>query len=398
MKVLVADDDRAIQARLKSYLHKWGHEVAVCGDGNEAWRLFQEGEHFDFVISDWQMPGMDGPEFIRKIRALNRTKYVYTILLTSKTDMDDVVDGMEAGADDFIRKPFKANELRVRIRAGERILGLEHNLAKQNDLLVTANTKISQANERMKKELQAAADIQKTFLPDSTLEIPGIRTAWKYQPCDELGGDSLSIRKLDEDHYAFCVLDVSGHGVSASLLSVSLCQSLSRESGRGCVVKKGDPPIATPPAEVLTYLNTLYQWNPQRSQYFTILYGLLNIRSSQFTFVSAGHPGPILLCGNGDRILPSTPPAVGFLEETNFIETQIQLAPGDRVFIYSDGVSETLSPEEEELGEQGLLQILQSSRELDLPQAIERVQEELDSWRGHTKVADDVSLLAFEAL
>jgi len=138
MKVLIADDDGVSRRLLQSYLQKWGYEVVVATDGLEAWQLFQQ-EDFPLVITDWMMPGMDGPELIRKIRASEREHYVFTILLTSRSQKEDVVEGMEAGADDFVNKPFDRDELHVRLRAGERILKLERKLEEQNRALREAH-------------------------------------------------------------------------------------------------------------------------------------------------------------------------------------------------------------------------------------------------------------------
>jgi signal transduction histidine kinase len=131
MKVLIAEDDAVSRRLLQSNLERWGHEVVSAENGAEAWRLFQRDE-FPIVISDWMMPAMDGVELIQRIRASERPGYVYAILLTAKSQTEDLVRGMEAGADDFLSKPFDRDELRVRLRAGERIVQLEQHLAEQN--------------------------------------------------------------------------------------------------------------------------------------------------------------------------------------------------------------------------------------------------------------------------
>ncbi len=127
MKVLIADDDLVSRRLLESYLRKWEYEVELASDGVEAWKMFQEVE-FPMVICDWIMPEMDGPDLIRRIRASQRPGYVYTILLTAKSHKGDLVEGMQSGADDFVSKPFDHDELRVRLRAGERIVKLEQSL------------------------------------------------------------------------------------------------------------------------------------------------------------------------------------------------------------------------------------------------------------------------------
>ncbi len=131
MKILIAEDAHVSRRLLERHLQAWGHEVVAAIDGADAWQRFSE-EAFSIVISDWMMPEMDGLELVRHIRASQRPGYVYIILLTAKSQTEDMVEGMEAGADDFIAKPFERDELRVRLRAGERIIQLEQTLAQQN--------------------------------------------------------------------------------------------------------------------------------------------------------------------------------------------------------------------------------------------------------------------------
>jgi signal transduction histidine kinase len=134
MKVLIAEDDRVSRRLLQGLLEKWGYQVVSAPDGAEAWRRFQEDE-FPLVISDWMMSEMDGLELIRRIRASQRPGYVYAILLTSLSQKKDIVQGMMAGADDFVTKPFDLEELRVRLQAGERVIRLERTLTEQNRVL-----------------------------------------------------------------------------------------------------------------------------------------------------------------------------------------------------------------------------------------------------------------------
>jgi signal transduction histidine kinase len=146
MKILIAEDDPVSRRLLQSYLERWGHEVAAAPDGVEAWRLFESGE-FPVIISDWMMPELDGVELIRRVRSCERPGYVYAILLTARAQKEDIVQGMEAGADDFLTKPFDRDELRVRLRAGERILQLEQSLAQQNRALREAQAALVQSEK-----------------------------------------------------------------------------------------------------------------------------------------------------------------------------------------------------------------------------------------------------------
>jgi two-component system, NtrC family, sensor kinase len=157
VKVLIAEDDPVSRRLLQAHLERWGHEVTAAADGGEAWRRFGAGD-YPLVITDWMMPEMDGPELIRRIRACPRPGYVYVILLTALARKEDVVEGMESGANDFVTKPFDREELRVRLRAGERIVELEHSLARQNQALREAQAAVVQ-NEKLASLGRLAAGV-----------------------------------------------------------------------------------------------------------------------------------------------------------------------------------------------------------------------------------------------
>jgi len=128
MRVLIAEDDAVSRRLLEVTLGKWGYEIVVALNGQEAWEIIQRDDAPKLAILDWMMPHLDGVELCRRIRKLENREYSYLILLTAKGRKEDVVEGMDSGADDFITKPFDAGELRVRIRAAERILKLQADL------------------------------------------------------------------------------------------------------------------------------------------------------------------------------------------------------------------------------------------------------------------------------
>ena len=125
MKILIADDNPVFQNVLKSMLQSWGYEVALASDGEEAWSILQQRGGPRLAILDWMMPGLDGVEVCRRVRDNFSINYVYVLILTAKTQGEDLLVAMEAGADDYVTKPFKSQELRARLRAGCRIIELE---------------------------------------------------------------------------------------------------------------------------------------------------------------------------------------------------------------------------------------------------------------------------------
>ena len=302
MRILLAEDERITLRTLQRQLEGWDHSVVAAQDGAEAWEQFQQ-QPFDIVVTDWDMPRMDGRELIRCIRGSDASSYTYLIMLTGRSEKADLVAGMEAGADDFLAKPFDRSELRVRLNAGERIIELEQELAARNQAL-------SKANERMTRDLNAAADMQRDLLPKELPAGLGARFAWHFEPCDELGGDILNVLPLDEHHVAIYLLDVTGHGVPAALLSVTLSQVLTTRDPRSSILTTLDgdagSQVVTPPREVASRLNRRFPMEAQGDRFIND--GLRGARhpkptSSVYQYGSSSpHSGtPRLLSGATER-------------------------------------------------------------------------------------------------
>lgn len=393
MKVLLAEDDVVSAQVLQDFLEKWGHEVIAAEDGAEAWRLFQE-QDIALVITDWIMPNLDGLELVRRIRATPRSGYVYVILLTAKAKKEDTVRGMEAGADDFLVKPFDRDELRARLRAGERVVRLEQDVARRNEDLQAAN-------KRMKRDLEAAARIQQALLPSTLPDCDRVQYAWRFQPCEELAGDIFGVVPLDDRYVALYLLDVSGHGVAAALLSVTVRHVLSPTLTSSSILRQAVPGtshfIPTPPAEVARELNSRFPTDSATGQYFTLLYGVLDLQSFEFRYVCAGHPGPVHLPSTAEPIREKVSGfPIGLVEDATYDERVLQLRPRDRLYFYSDGIVEATNPSGESFGIARMLNSVASTRLSSLDESLERLTEDVTTWAGKRQMADDVSLLAVE--
>jgi len=134
MKILIADDDLSTRTMLQAVLKKWGYTVVNACDGEEAWVALQETDAPQLAVLDWMMPGMDGPALCRKLRGQERQDPLYLILLTSKGETGDIVQGLESGADDYISKPYDIEELRARVNAGRRMITLQNELREHEKL------------------------------------------------------------------------------------------------------------------------------------------------------------------------------------------------------------------------------------------------------------------------
>ena len=138
MRILTAEDDPTSRMLLETMLKKWGYEVVSTCDGNEAWAAMQAEDPPQLAVLDWMMPGLDGVEVCRRIRELDEASRVHVILLTALGDKKDIVTGLEAGASDYLTKPFDQDELRARIDVGRQIVELQSALAKKIDELQEA--------------------------------------------------------------------------------------------------------------------------------------------------------------------------------------------------------------------------------------------------------------------
>ncbi len=399
IKILVAEDDLVSRKVLAKTLRQWDYEVQTAVDGVEAWNMITESPPH-IALLDWMMPGMNGPEVIKKIRGNTYGHYIFILLLTAKAETNDIIEGLESGADDYLTKPFDRGELSARLRAGQRIIELEKNLADKNELLSEMNQSLAEANTRMKKDLDAAAEIQTSLLPHNLPQINNVNIDWFFKPCDELAGDILNVFKLDETHLGFYLLDVSGHGVGAALLSVTLSRILSPLADTSSILRKkvqGTKTfIITSPSEVAEKLNNQFLMDDESGQYFTLIYGVLDLETSRCKFTSAGHPNFILFRKDDshtafqDAGLP-----IGFLPDAKFEEQSVQLQPGDRMFLYSDGINEAMDPNDEQFGHDQLIETFGSLQDSPLKPCIKTTIEKINKW-SHNEVADDMSILAIE--
>jgi two-component system chemotaxis response regulator CheY len=198
MKILIVDDDPVLRQILHTYLARAGYEVALAEDGRTAWEFWQQ-EHTKLIVTDWMMPVMDGPELIRRIRAASFPGYTYIIMLTAKEGKSDVIFGLEAGADDYLTKPFNAGELRARISIGERILNLEASLS------------------------QALGRMEELATHDPVTGLLNRRALYSHAEAElnrsQRYGKPLSFVMLDIDHFK-AVNDQYGHLVGDQALRV----------------------------------------------------------------------------------------------------------------------------------------------------------------------------------
>ena len=396
MNILVADDDAETAALLRTLLEHDGHDVLIAEDGAEAWELFRNGD-CRMVVSGWRMPGMDCLELTRRIRGDLATSYTYVLLVIDNPDVD-IPQGMAAGADDFLARPITAAVLRARLALATRVITMQEILERQfRDL--------DAISRRLRRDLLAAEQAQRALLPISVPGIPDLEFAWYLKSCDEVGGDTLNVFRLDEQHLCFYVLDVSGHGVASALLAVQVSRFLHPLMGAASLIKKpgliANGYQLASPRDVLRDLNALFPSQPQSMQFFTMAFGIYDLLSHRAVIASAGHPGPLLLRATGQiEAPPVSGHPIGFFQGgvADFSEIEVVLHAGDRMLLYSDGASEAADAAGVTYGTPRLAEAMQRGRTLVLQEALHGVVAELAGWRDGKALVDDVSLLAIGRL
>jgi len=388
--LLVVDDNEMNRDMLSRRLRKKGYRVQVAEGGAQALEMI-ENDAFDLVLLDIMMPGIDGFEVLEKIRGASGPSELPVIMATAKTESEDIVAALKRGANDYVTKPFDFPVVLARVQT-------QLALKKSRDALAAAH-------HRMQKDLEAAAAIQQTLLPAENSEVGGARCAWRYVPCDELAGDTLNVIPLGDGITGLFVLDVSGHGVPSSLLSVTLSRLLGSAPDSSSVLwsRNDDSGArrAASPAEVAYELSRRFPYNLETRQYFTMVYGVLDVNRHLFTYVSAGHPPVVHLRSGGESSLyTSTGPPVALVPEilgpVEYEEVEIPLEPGDRLYLFSDGIPEAHESGGEEYGNDRTAQHLQSCFHQDLDESITSLLAQVWEWGGGSGPGDDVSILAVE--
>ncbi len=398
-KLLVVDDNEMNRDMLSRRLTKRGHDVDVAEDGHAALDLIAQC-NYDVILLDVTMPGIDGYETLKCIRENHSPTDLPVIMATAKGETEDIVNAFDLGANDYVTKPLNFPVVHARVqtqlrlkRSVDRIIQLEKKVTRHN-------AELEQANKRMRRDLVAAARVQQAGFPTSPPNVDGVEFAWAYHPCDELGGDSLNVFQLDDRHVGLYVLDVSGHGVPAALLSVTLNRDLTPRKDNTCLVTEPTdvPPgiAATNPVSLADKLNRIYPMNHETRQYFTVIYGLLDITAQQFRFVGAGHPGPVHMSAADSAIREISGFPIGIVDEAGYTEHIIQLESGDRMMLYSDGIIEERNAEGEMFGKDRLVNAFGNARDLPLSESVQQVIDQVKTWCQPGRTTDDLTLLALE--
>ncbi|TMV64848.1 response regulator, partial [Thioclava sp. BHET1] len=225
-RILVVDDSTGQRLLLSTALRPTRHEVVMAASAEEALELHRT-RPFDFVLSDWMMPGMSGLDLCRAFRELPTPGYCYFILLTSKSGSHEVTLGLQAGADDFLSKPLNMDELHARMAAGERILSMAEELSTKNRLIGSTLSELQKLYDAFERDLVEARKLQQSLVPEREREFEGGRLSLLLRPSGQIGGDLVGFFPISRRRLGLYAIDVSGHGVTSAIMTARLAAVLS---------------------------------------------------------------------------------------------------------------------------------------------------------------------------
>jgi sigma-B regulation protein RsbU (phosphoserine phosphatase) len=397
--VLIVDDSKAQRKILSMQLSRWGYPTVEAASGEDALALCRATD-FQIVLSDWMMPGMTGLEFCKAFRGLPREGYGYFILLTSKSEKTEIADGLENGADDFLTKPVSSDELRARLRAGERILGMQDELVEKNRLIGSTLGELQKLYDSLDRDLIEARKLQEALVRDRQLEFATGSASVLLRPSGHVGGDLVGTFQINPGTIAIYSVDVAGHGIASAMMTARLAALLSGGSpDQNIAMSVGayGRSEAWPPEMVAHRLNRMMTEGFAVDQYFTMAYAEIDLFTGQVRLVQAGHPHPLVMraAGGVEKIGAGGMP-IGLIEGCSYDRVTFSLSRGDRLFLMSDGITECPNPQGEELGVDGLIAFLNKNKGLKSVALLEALMWDLSDFAGQPDFPDDVSGILFD--
>lgn len=380
---VIADDDATQRIFASSVISRIGFTPVLASDGLEALQMI-EASGASILVCDLDMPGIDGHEVTRRLRAADLGRYIHVVMLTSAGQAEQRRLALEAGVDDFMTKPLDAAVLTARIRAAARLVDHEQVLSEKNRALQLAK-------RRIEHDLNVAAAAQRRLLPNLAREIRGCRFGSAFEPSAYVSGDMFGYYQLSEDRLGFYAVDVAGHGIHAALLSVAIGHLVTAQYFAD---KAGAGSNQPDPAAMVGALNDRF-YREDGTDYFTMFCGVLDQRSERLFFCQAGYPSPILARRDGrTEVVGDGGFPVGLLATADFQNGAIDLAAGETLILCSDGAIEAEAPDGAPFGEDRLRGLIAEHAHKDVEALPGAVVTALADWRGGRPLEDDLTVLA----
>lgn len=369
-KVLVAEDHPMSRRMLEAFL-RVKYSVVTAASGKEAVEVCRN-EKPDLVLLDVEMPDLDGFGTLEILKRGIIDEAVPVIFLTARDDPESKERGLEAGAVDYITKPYDKQELSIKVK---------NHLA-----LYEARKEIEKRNSIMAREMETASQLQSLLLPQEHPKTEKLHFSSFYRPYSAAGGDFYDFISVTPSKLGFVQVDVSGHGVASAMIG-AMFKMAFQSFARG----------KESPGELLSMINDeMFRVLPD-SDFLTVFYGIIDTESLELIFTNAGHPRPILLrasCGEIEE-LSIGGMLVGAFPGAEYEEGIVKLASKDRLLVFTDGVTEVFADNDldKSYGEERLKQLFTRSGNMPPDDVLVSIVEDLERFKGTSSFEDDITLL-----
>ena len=374
-KILVVDDEVDLEPlmlqRMRRNIRAGRYEFLFAHNGIEALEQLAHEEGIDMVLSDINMPQMDGLTLLEQIPAVDPN--IRAVIISAYGDMKNIRTAMNRGAFDFVTKPLDFEDLQFTIeRTLQHVADWREALSSRDKLVAIQN------------ELDVASKMQQSILPSHFPSGEDYQVFGNMNPARNVGGDFFDVVRLENGRIGVSVADVSDKGVPAALFMMS-----SRTLLKGASIG------STGPGGVLREVNDLLNEDNEASMFVTIFYAEFDPESGEFIYANGGHNPPLFVRADGSStLLPLTGGvALGSWPDLDYEQDSVNLAHGESVVLYSDGVTEALNSEGEQFGVEGLQEVFASSPPKDAEVAVQGIFTAMSQFAGETPQFDDATCL-----
>ena len=377
-KILVVDDEPDVEPlvlqRMRRHIRSGRYSFVFAQNGVEALEVLNKDSDIDMVVSDINMPRMDGLTLLSQIAQLNPD--LRAVIVSAYGDMKNIRTAMNRGAFDFVTKPLDFDDLQVTI---ERTL---ENMKAWKEALSSRDKLVS-----LQRELDVASQMQQSILPTQFPSGGDFETFGSMDPARNVGGDFFDVVQLDGGRIGLAIADVSDKGVPAALFMMS-----SRTLLKGSAIGLAEP------GKVLQEVNDLLADDNESAMFVTVLYAVYDPPTGRLSYANGGHNLPVIFHADGSStVLPYTQGlALAVLSGFDFEEGEITLAPGDTLVLYTDGVTEAMDIEKEEFGMERLRAVFAGGQPESAKTANEAVFAAVREFVGDAPQSDDITCLTLK--
>lgn len=379
-RILVVDDEPDLEPlvlqRMRRQIRGGKYQFEFAGNGLEALEKLRADDTIDLVLSDINMPQMDGLTLLSQLSSLDRD--LRAVIISAYGDMGNIRTAMNRGAFDFVTKPVDFDDLQITIERTVEHLRQWREATASRDKLVT-----------LQNELDIASNVQQSILPDDFPVTPAYQINANMVPARNVGGDFYDYLAIPNDRMFATVADVSDKGIPAALFMMS-----SRTALKGAAIGTGSPRAA------LIEANRVLQADNPTLMFVTVIMAVYDPYSGEVTYATAGHDPPVIvhadgsaeqMAGTGGMALGIAPEAIF---ESTLSEHTLTLARGETLVLYTDGVSEAMNVEQQEFGTERLLRIFEDKPPRDAQEAMTAIFDAVHEFAGEAPASDDITCLA----